>query len=361
MLRNKLPLAVLLLLSAGLLTACKKDSADQTIISQELVIPEQVNYTTAVVEKSDFIDTYDEFPKVEYLRQANLFWENSNARYKECLVARGDSVKKGDPLITFDIEYNASDLENLRLSLTRTEESYAVKCLEWEEEIEEAVEDAKYLYGRQLTIANLNLEKLQLSYEQFIYETERNIEQIRENITEMEELVLNNVLTAPFDGTISNITYHKEGGSVIPGQVLISMYSSEEYVLTVPYEKNTLRHNMELEVALGNGTTYTATVVTDPALLPGSLYQDHIRLRVNEEVVPESFTSNTTVSCDTRIIRDILTISNKAIQYDSAGDPFVYILEDNAMKKRYITCGYSNDEVTWVLTGLSEGQTIILN
>ena len=55
----------------------------------------------------------------------------------------------------------------------------------------------------------------------------------------------------------------------------------------------------------------------------------------------------------------MILIDRKAL-YREGNKTYVRILEDGAVKKRYVTEGLSNNEISWIADGLQEGQTLVV-
>lgn len=69
------------------------------------------------------------------------------------------------------------------------------------------------------------------------------------------------------------------------------------------------------------------------------------------------------MSADVRLItndlKNVLTISNDAIQSASDGTSYVLVMKDGKMSQQTITCGISDGKYTQIIDGLSEGDTVM--
>lgn len=370
MLKNKI-LLVLLLILAMFLAGCQEEPQTDSLIPDSLMVPEQANYETAQVEKKTNNNWYGttELDPV-YPVTDQLFWRVENSRVNKFLVKNG-TVDAGTPLMVFDVAENRADLEELRLQLRRKQEETANGKAERETAISAARTDMEGLTSHDLEIAELTLERLQAEYEQFIYQSDREISQIQERIAALEEATENDTLIAPFDGVIQFTSSVKVGEPNIAGISLYFLESRDTYFLKIkndeiPYNAKLLFFSYEefqsyqdTDVFLREGKVlFTGTVVTAPDILPGSVRQD-AWVKLDGDMTDLSFEEledmNVIWFYISEEIQDILTVNTNALH--SEGEKYyVNILEDGDIKKRYVIYGKGN----WIIDGVNEGETLIL-
>ena len=379
MLKNKKRFILLLMaVSAGLgLTACQKQEQEQMQVVEEMLAPETANYNTVLVKTGDYVVTSQGSVSIEFPTEIDLCWESEGTTMKELLVEKGQEVKAGDVLMTFEVESDQIELEEMEIQLQRKKEDYARKKDAQEVELAKAEAEAEEIEnGHSYRIAVLNVEKQRIAYEKYVYETEKSIAELEEKIAEWKETAANNTLTAPIDGVISSVVYYSEGDSIDVGEKLISMYATDSVILKVNNADGKLRYNMEVTVETvnqANAKPRSGRVISAPNILPSDVEQDFALIALDEALSIEDygyrggpggrgfgFTLSMEYSADYQKLQDVLVVSKNAIRKED-GKYFVYILEDGAVHKRYVSVGLSSKTSAWILDGLSEGQDLILD
>lgn len=357
-------------LSVMLLTAACGGQVpeNQDLLTENLLTAEQANYKTVQVETGEYEKISTGKASVIYLVESELCWEKDNAYYREAAVTAGQEVKEGDVLVRFDLQESQVELETLKLQLRRKKEEVAEEKADRLAAIADAEDAAETLREQEsqkydAEIAELKAERLEVEYDQFLYQSEKEIAQIEERISQMEQEAGENVLLAPFDGVVETVTRYSEGDKVVPGQVLVTMYATDRLLLKAENASGKLRYNMDVTIQAGNQNnlvSYQGKVVAAPNILPESLSEDLILIELEEAVTPKDLKGNITYEGSTEALQNILVADRKAIQSED-GKTFVNVLEDDMVQKRYVVTVLNNTEKVWILDGLSEGQTLIVD
>lgn len=334
------------------------------IAGEQLLMSSQGNYEIAAVQKGDYVKESQGSASVVYPIRTELSWENGSARYDEILVRKGDVVKEGEVLATFVIEESDVELQELKLKLQRTEEQFEKEKQERLTAIAKAKEDAKEeLNAHRLTIAEQNIEKLQISYEKYIYQTEKEIANLKEQMEEISEILEDNQLVAPYDGIIESVITYNQGDKVTAGKTLITMYSTEGYLLKADGAEGKLRYNMDVTIETGRKNdrkTLTGKVIAASNILPTTVSQSYTVIQVDGNVSPDTFVQSIQYKGNTEELRDILLVKKKAVHTEDKKN-YVYTWENETVLKRFVVKGLNNLEDIWILDGLSEGQSVILD
>lgn len=361
--KSKAKTAVLAILTALSLGACGGSEQEQTLYTENLIAPEEIHYETVQVEAGEYVKTASGSVSVYYPVTEELIWEGSNASLREILVKSGQKVEKGEILATFDIEISKADREELSLALTRLLEDTEEGKEERLAAIEKAEKEAEGLAGHELRIAGLKVEKLQIEYEQFVYQSEQKIAQYEERIEEMEEKIQKNTLTAPFDGVIDKVASCSPGDQITANQTLITMHATDRFYLLADDSSGNMRYNMEVTIEAGrknNIKTYDGKVVAASNILPASLSQSYALIELRDEIAAEELEGTLRCQYNAEELQNVLLVDRSAISKED-GKNYVYVLEDNMVRKRYIVQGLANMDAVWVLDGLSAGQSVVLD
>ena len=59
-------------------------------------------------------------------------------------------------------------------------------------------------------------------------------------------------------------------------------------------------------------------------------------------------------------LNDVLLVNKEAVRKED-GKTYVYILENGTVHKRFVTVGLSGKTHAWILDGLKEGQSVVLD
>jgi multidrug efflux pump subunit AcrA (membrane-fusion protein) len=374
MLKNKFVCYLLSITACLCLCGCGKQ--EETKI-EALIAPEKANYDTEQVEKADYLTESQGDVSIEFPKELKLSWDVEGATVKEVLVEKGQEVKAGDVLMTFQVEVDKIALEELEIQLLRKQEDYARKKDVMEVQLREAEEEAEEIVnGHSYRIAVLNVEKKRIDYEQYVYQTEKAIGELEEKVREQKELLVNTEMKAPIDGIIGSVPYSSEGEPVAVGETLITMFATDEVLLKVSRAGEKLRYNMEVVVTKGNksnGKQYRGRVISAPNILPGTVQQDFALIALEEEMTLADygyetkgpgrgygFRTKMEFTAKYQELKDVLLVSKEAIRKED-GKTYVYILEDGVVHKRFVTVGLSGKTHAWILDGLREGQAVILD
>lgn len=372
MFKNKGILVILLILCIAL-SACVQENAETPAPAQPVQLaPEKPNYSTQNVKSADFLISLDNSASIVLPKQTNVAWENGHGIFVESLVRSGDVVKKGDVLMRFEVEADNVAMEELQLQLKRTLESYKDNKSLKEMAIENAKKSAAGLTAHELVLAEQNIEKMQVDYERYVYQTEKAIQGIRDSIYDIEEHVAENTLVAPHDGIVKDVTKLREGDDVYGGAVLVSLYALDSVYLRTDDLGYQLRYGMDVELTVtvqNQSKTLQSRVISTPNILPKELRGRYTFLDVDlTNLSQEEFEVFINVfsrvdiryACTSIALKDVIVIRTKSVKKDNDGN-YVYILEDGLAKKRYVQVGMESDGYAWIVDGLSEGQVLILD
>ena len=342
---------------------------DEIYVSEEIKVNEDADYTTVTVEMGEYRNLRQGEVKYYYPVAEELAWTGVEAHCTEIKVAAGDRVKKGDILMVFDLEANEVELEELTLKKKRTQESAWEEITKRQKAIEKEEEHRKLRISQgvtkeELRILTLQLEQTKISYEQFLYELEKELNALQRQIEKLQEQTGTPYLAAPFDGVIEGIAPLNIGDRMPTGVPVIRMYSEDAFYLMVENGISDLRYNMEVTVSTGRDDrlmTYHGTIVSSPDILPSTISSEVAVIKLTDASVKAgNFVGYTIFQCCPKCLANVLIADKDAIKTED-GKSYAYILENGLIKKRYLTVGMRNTTTVWILDGLSEGQTLIVD
>ncbi|MHB8128502.1 MAG: efflux RND transporter periplasmic adaptor subunit [Mobilitalea sp.] len=354
---------IVILLASLLLSACHKQvvtTNTDTLQTTTFKLQEE-SYTLATAQRGTFSNTFSsKNVQVIYQSDAYVTSDKKTAKLKELLIEERDEVKKGDVLATLDVEISPVDLEEKKMSLARSKNKYIADTAAKQVALDDMVNNLEQMEpGNDKKIYELQIEKTKSQYEQFVYQTEKNIKKQVESIIETEENNADNSIIAPFDGFIVDVARFKPGDKVNQGDMICHMVSNKNLLLGVS-ENGLLRYNMDVTVTtkfINEETVLKGRVVAAIDVIPEDKWSDMTYIALEDESQYASII-NGVVKTDNISIGNVLIVDAKGVTTE-VDKNYVSLYEDGQISKRYVVIGKSNSEVVWVLQGLAENQTVI--
>ena len=364
MLKNKYILW--LLLAVVLLSGCgAKKQEKQADLKESSEKAQTANYRTTVVERGDYI-VESKTGAIQYNPVIiNLTWDKKDCRYQEYHVKTGDTVKKGDLLISFVSEESTLALEEKQLALEQLEKEYTAGKERRERDIDTAEKNLWKYSSYAYTRAKKEIELMELDLESFCYEMDFEKEQIEKAIAELEIKPEDLVLTAPCDGIIDKMPYADLGDKVPVGEPLIQMFDPATVVLGAENQNKVFAYGQKVTISSRERSVSGYVAAAGNALPIGyDLYYMVVRLDEGS-VLDSNLGLSLQISGDTVTVHDVLLAHRSAFTLEG-GKYYVQILEDDgSVHRRPVQIGSTNNngngEVVWILDGVEEGDTLILS
>lgn len=345
-------------------------SESPNLLSGESIQADEVNYRTTEVELGTYERRVGMQASEHYPRVASLRYEGSKAKFVEYKIKRNDEVKAGDVLAVFSTEIDEVELAALRVELEQLQSKYDSGRLEKMEEIEnltEQLRDVTEQYARELLM--LQISRAELLLEQYDYQQQLAIADVRKAIAEMEEEAAGNVLVAPFDGVITSTHYMREGDRVPTNEVLLTIQSMDHVLLRVSNPQGEYRYGMDVKIEIGASKaryTLSGRVVGADTQLPASQRSGYAYIAIDDYSAEEiqeakkTIITNPSVSGATRYLENVVLVPRRAVKLDN-GKYVVNKLVGTTLHKRYVNFIMQNASHAWVIQGLEPGETIIID
>ncbi len=317
-------------------------------------------YQTDTVKRGTFTKSSSFDGVVYYPELSQVTYEGEEAVLSEWLVEQGSEVKAGDPLAYIQIEYDEVALQEMELVLERLESDY-----EWQrEQMEEALAKKRKEAGGASGKSREALEYQKAEKELALYDLSmgEQIEAQRKAVSEWKERIEVTAITAPRDGVVSDLAYLKSGEVLPQGESLMVLYNPDVVWLQVTDTNAALRYNMEVDIETGtpkNRVAFSGRVIAADNILPDALRRGIAFIELTD--LPEKVNwSNTSIRANLISIEEVLLINRLAVESDT-GESFVYVLEDGTLHKRQVIRAGQGTEAAWILTGLEEGQKVVIS
>lgn len=337
---------------------------------------EDTNYKTSVVKKGDFATTYYKNGEISYNDLTQITSPVTNAYFKRFKVAVGDKVSKGDVIAIIEPDYDETQMEKQKLELSRAKKQYTAGLEQKKSAVTQAEHNLSFLKKKSLDYVKQEIEVKRLKKELAQYiETEEQVKALQDaydlQIAESKKTKVKancSGIVASLGSSDSELT---EDTFISSGQVIATVRTSNDFILTVPDEEQALRFNMKVKISLGSDRSSLTDTLTGRVFSAGNLSnsQDNttqvakINVSKADRAKYDFEQNNIFIEYDTMRMKDVLLVETQAVQIEKLDDTekyFVYALEDGKMHKRYIVSDFSNDDYYLVEQGVTEGETLVI-
>lgn len=195
---------------------------------------------------------------------------------------------------------------------------------------------------------------------------QKEVDKINEEISKVNKLKENSILYAESDGVILALNY-AAGATTLPEQPVVAIGKGDNVVVevTVSQEDITkIEEGQEVKISVhafpdAKLTGKVASLNLKPNTQGNSTnYSVTVQIDKNDYKLLDGMTAS--VQFIVKEVTDVLMLSNKAITLKD-GKQFVNIKqEDGTRKEVEITTGFSDGKNSEILSGLSEGDTVVV-
>lgn len=374
-----LPVGVLLL-ALGM-TGCgqAEGEEDAEVVIQQVVVSDSnplVADQVSQVTYGDVIkrDLYDGVvtPYVE-----ELYFAESGT-FLEYTVAMGDTVEKGDIIARTDVSSVKQQVENLEeqiASLTDQYE-YQMATLKNKEAIlneemainYEALEEMTYLtqeytstcqaLGRQ----EKSLKSNQMQQRHLTEEYELELPYLQEQLTELKKQLTNNVIKAPFDGTIVQLQTVAGGDRISTETPYVAIADTSRYLVVGSYVRVGIIEKAVRVYVFINGKEYEAEYIPmDSAEYSKILNNGGTAYSFYEITCDGSFDFGqaAVIAVVNETAENVLVVPQTAVQQEGSRR-YCYVKRGEDREKVFIETGVYDGMYYEVESGLEEGDEVFI-
>ena len=366
-----LSISLILAICAG----CGKAAKETDSSSIELIDP--VN-ATANIEQAAYRDLYkyETFMGVVNPKITTYAFEDSMT-FSHYEKFPGQEVTEGDVLAYGDETSVAESISNMEEKLEELLENHQKELADLTEQIEakkETIADKKERaqiviaeterLNHQVSILELELSGLNELYatKQALYELDYNY--YNEQLTELTAQGKNVVIKAEAEGTVAALGGYSKGYKVGAGTAVISLLDESEKSIRVEYLTEEELDKASRYFVSVNGKNYDVEYVPyeheeyESLILAGkTLYSTFIIDDPQNEIAFGSLAVLTVIHEE---VKQCLSVSNDALHADGSRS-YVYCVEDGSNSKVYVEEGYTDGVYTEILSGISEGDSVLLS
>lgn len=349
---------------AAAMTLCLMGSSalavSANLISEDKIVSNTVNYEMYTAEKGTMERKVSLSGEVFLPYTYNLCPEADGLKFESYAVKRGDMVRAGDVLAVFSSNVDEVSLAEEKLRLERTQDAFDAETESRQAEIDGMQLSLLSLRdSNEIRMSELKIRRAELSLEQYIYQTEAEIQDIQKRIDDLEAQRADSCMLAPVDGIIHKIITRKAGDRIYRNETMIVMYSTAGALVQVKNSQGALRYGMEVEITVGNlkRQSIPGTVVSADQMLPASQKTGYAYIKPAYYDPMSTSVENPKVSASTIFLDNVLLVPRSALGLES-GRYYVTQLSDGVPGKRYVNAFVGND-YGWVIQGIEPGDEVI--
>lgn len=361
--RKKCLLILLLAVLAGLLSACALLPEEESVqLSPSVHVYEGKGYETQPVQRGDLIEKVKITCRYVPVQSVSLSYPISGEYIDRMMVQPGDSVEAGQVLGQLqlgDLEERLDEaqrhLEELILRRAYQENLHALDLrraeIEWKnlapKEKREASEDLEQRYVETMKAVEdeLLLQKL--------------------TIQSLENELAKRQLRAPFAGTVTYVRKYKDGDRSEIGASAVTLVDSTMSLFRASTEYwELLSEGQEVEIIVSK-QPYAAVVVNEESLgiekeekVPGKKANVYFALKEISFELEDGASGTFEMVLSEH--PDVLYVPQKAVS-GAEGQPIVYYLREDGMRAyKTVETGVTVNNFTEIVSGLTEGELIVV-
>lgn len=353
-----------LLLAGCMLTGCSSavgEDEDLILVEKEV---ETMTYEMAVVSVGDVRKSEKTKCVYQQVNDESLSFGVSGKRIAKVYVKEGEDVVKGQILAELDLGNVEEQVRDLEYNIARNELNLSYIEPNMNNEISSLW--LKFIYqsgqsdGERKALEE-NVKGVQQRYRYAQEDCEDALALDRAQLAQLQKSMKESVLRAGINGTISKIQERLEGSTSVKDEEIIKIIDSTECLFAV--DDLSLRDcfsegvEVDMSIAYGSGAG-------DYKLVPYDIgnWKDVFLFSIsdgNQDAVIEVGTMGT-MRYTTDYRTQVLTVPLRAV-HQADGKSFVYVLGENQMREvKWIETGLFGDDKVEVISGLAEGEKVIV-
>ncbi len=342
--------------------------------AEEPVLPSGVAVQVKTAEKRD-VATENRVSGTVVSDDETSIYVAATAKCTAVFFEAGDTVEKGDIICTLDLGSTQASYNAAKISYESSAASYNQQKELFDRQIalaEKNVSDTKALYAigaasqMEIDQAELQLLQLQAQRDSSLSQLRAGMENYRSSIEQLG-LVMDDVdskgnVIAPASGMLASLTA-SEGGYVSANYPVAVISNAEQMKISV-YVSESLVPKLKIgdkaRVSVASAATeFTGVIrsVEQAANMQTKLYA--VVISVPSDVTGLISGMFADVTFYTETSEGVVAIPSEAI-LTANGTPYVYVVENGAAKYAAVATGLNGDGVTEVLSGLTEGQQVVV-
>jgi len=330
----KVLLSLLLVSTIMIFSSCEVIPKEEEPLPPPIKEPPKVEYKTVPAKRGTLIKSHNNLTaKFVCPVLTDVAFEDSGLKFKEFYVKEGDTVNAGDVLAVAD----TSSIEN------------------------------------QISQQEITLRKLELTYLQqkannadefSLMKTSIDIESATAKLEELKAALQRASLISPISGQVTYVDSSiKEGDSITAKKVLVRVADLSQLMLEYSGDKvNDLRAGMEVDVTY-NHKQYKGEIILTPREAPqdaDSNTKKSALIKVEGLSEPAKALNDSASFSVILDVRENVIITYRNYISRSGGKNTVQVLQDGVKVQRTVEIGLETTSEVEIISGLEEGELVIV-
>lgn len=353
----------LLIAACLLLSACSLLPAEETFRTAPVIRDyERETFTFAYVERGDMLLSQQLICTYVPVQTQTLSFSVGGLYYDEIYVSEGDYVQKGQLLAQLDLNGVEEQIENCALQIKKLN----LRIAGLEENRTLALERQKIvMQDHTEQERNAALQKINDEYDRQRRSIQDELDIARLQMEEYETLVANRQLRAGIDGTVTYVRSIKDGQQSVAEERVIAIVDATNSIFRV--ETKLWNHFTagDTYVITVSGEEFKAQVVSEDEIglqeaekTEGKAAYVYLQLKTPAMQLEDGDRGTLMLELDSR--KDVLMIPEKAV-VAAKGKTIVYYQDEHGMKAyKTVEIGLVADGMVEIISGLTEGESIIM-
>lgn len=350
--RSLLPCLICLILSlaAG---GCSLLPKEEEALAPPVTKASAVTYATKEAERGTIVDSVTGSGSLVASESYDLSFESRGGYLKAVYVKLGQQVQKGELIAELDNDDLRYNLEIQQLQHQKVELSYNRAKQELENY------RSRHSYQEGTDYLDDQLDALEEAFQLAEIDYRLSLLQLEKTRTELDKASI----YAPADGTVAYLSTQSVGELIQARSTFARIVVSTD--LEVEYTGNKLDQfvlGLPVTVTYKN-EDYPGEVVMTPASLPVDAVEEARKaIRVRVEGLPAEAKSgdSATLTIVKEQKEDVIVLPNKAVK-SYGGQSYVLVLEGEVRSERIVETGIVTTTQTEIVSGLEEGELVVLD
>ena len=323
-------------------------------------------YKTTTVRKGTFSIYFTTMPRTDYDDYSYLFnvVDAGSVTFENFTAKTGDWLEIGDPVCNISVKVDEGRIAELEAEIRKEEDmlsTYAFTC-------EELLDDYDRRYqngGSDGELAKLLYDRLKLEYDEEVKARRETIDSLQSEYDGLRMAQVQTAIPAIAPGFVAHLESLKRGMTLEPYAFIGVMYRTDNARLVVDKGSEYLRYGLKATLVQTDGSKKfeaDGMVVTSlNTSLPPALVGEENMIAFEDESIVQNINprKDIVLKAERVHMENALMVKNTAVYDDSHGN-YVLVNVNGQKTRKYVVIGGSNADDTWIISGVNEGDTVII-
>ena len=373
---NKIFLAFFLLITPLLFTACQQLEAAATddarlaqavqegiLISPDELVASGMAFTTVEAREGRLTRHMTTQMVLHFPVRVDLSFEQSGGRLAYRNANTMQFVEEGEVLfsVNFDVEALQIEEQQLLLRMAEADRRHNSERIRRQSDIERMRSDLGPSTA-DVEIQALRLERLEAEYQNAIRQFNLTRREQTRQLEDIQERIAGIDILAPFDAVVVSTNPARLNSVIYNWMIMVTLYDYNTFQLMARSSPDNMRYGDIVQVTDSNGNQHDARVVSDPLANSSvrAYHYDFMLEPLDPTITAENFAQGNLNAQPISIDIQGILIPSRAINIED-NRRYIYIYQDNIIRKRYIQTGFFYGDMTQVLDGVKPGQLVVLH